>query len=391
VKPILVGILGGLLTVQLAAAELDPPVVVRTVAFSFDGKLLAAGFGDRQMPGGLAIWSVPDRRALRRVATSIGVSSVAFSPDGRLLAWSEYDQPPKVLDLMSGEIAFKLDEPCRGPVEFSPDGTLLGCASSDKVIRLFDVESRQEKRALDPAKDRVYGRMSFSSDGGFLIAPCGSAPTVVWTVATGQPLREFAHGTPGAHFVRSAGLSRDGKWVATGGYDGTARLWNLSSGVQRLRLSGLAGIESLDMSRDASLLAITSGKEIWIFRLWLGEPPAEAAARAGDLLRVWETDDYLARERASREMVQLGFAAEPLLVQAAADSPLAEIRIRSRYALQEILSHPAAVLRGHESDVMCVAFSPDGQTLATAADDGSVRLWSSLSFQQVAIWTLVAK
>src|SRR6185369_5493930 len=116
------------------AEEPDQPVPFRAVSFSTDGKLLAAGFGEKDVPGGLIIWNTADHSTVRQINGDIGVSTVAFSPDGRLLAFTRYDHPPEVLDLAKGEVVWSLPEPCRGPVAFSPDGQRLACGAADKVI-----------------------------------------------------------------------------------------------------------------------------------------------------------------------------------------------------------------------------------------------------------------
>lgn len=365
----------------LAEEEPQPPTPFRAVAFSNDGKLLAAGYGERESPGGLIVWNVGDQRVVRQLKAALGISTLAFSPDARLLAFTRYDQPPNVLDMATGEVIWELPEPCRGGVAFSPDGKLLACSGTDKGIHLFDTESRKEIRVIEGAAERASGKMCFSLDGAFLLAPCGSAGAYLWDLTTGKPLQQVHHGRS---YVRSAEFSPDGAWIITAGYDATARIWNAKTGELRARLSRVAG-SALAISHDASTLVITGENSISLFELWLSPPTPEDIQRAQERLTALESDSYTKRQSASESLVALGFRVESILKEAADHAPDAEVRIRARLARQRILSEPTAELRGHTSEVSAVCISPDSEMIASASDDGTVRLWDLKSRRQIAL------
>jgi WD40 repeat protein len=365
---------------ELAAEEPVQPTPFRTVAFSHDAKLLAAGFGEKDVSGGLVIWNTDDHSVACRVNSEIGISTVSFSPDGRWLAFTKYDHPPDVLDVAKREATWSLPEPCRGPVCFSPDGKLLACGGADKGIHLFDVKARSEQKVIDGAKDRIYGRMNFSPDGKMLVTACGTAGAFVWDLTSGKPLHQFKHGQ---YFVRSAEFSSDGEWIISGGYDGTVRIWNAKTGEFRARLNRVGG-SALAVSDDRNTLVITGDKTISVFELGLGPPSAETVAVTQQRLSALESDSYPVRQSASEGLVALGFRAESILRQAAENSPNAEVRIRARLARQRILSEPTSKLRGHTSDVTSVAISPDAHSIASASDDGTVRLWELSSYKEIA-------
>jgi len=366
----------------LCAQEAAVPVPVRTVAFSADGKLLAIGYGTKEIAGGLLIWDVDQRREALRWKHERGVSSAAFSPDGRLIALSPYDQPPRLLTVAAGQIVAVLAEDRRGPLAFSPDGQTLATGCLDKSIPLWDVKTQTDRQVLAGAKDRTYGSFAFSPDGRLLLTPCGSAGVYLWDLATGKPKHVLQHGSL---FTRSALFSPDARWIVTGGWDGTTRVWDAASGAVRARFSGTGGVDALNYAADSRLLAICGGgKDVQLIELPLDEPSAGQLAQVRSVLAKFDMDRYETREQASAELLKLGFIAEAELKRAS-ESPSAEVRIRARRARQAILTAPTeGGLSGHEGKVWSAVFSPTGKVLASCSDDGTARLWDVASRTELA-------
>jgi eukaryotic-like serine/threonine-protein kinase len=136
---------------------------VWSVAFSPDGKLLASGAGDWHHPtdtGELRLWDVATRRELPVPKPEPGptalVFSVAFSPAGRTLATASWDGNVRLWRVSdgNGETTLELAALLRahqGParsVAFSPDGTLLASGGFDGVAVLWDLAGKQRLRTL---------------------------------------------------------------------------------------------------------------------------------------------------------------------------------------------------------------------------------------------------
>jgi WD40 repeat protein len=154
-------------------------------------------------------------------------------------------------------------------------------------------------------------------------------------------------GHPGSVFT--VGYSLDGTLLASGGWDGTVRLWNPHAGGEISTLAGHAGpVRSVAFAPDGTLLA--SGGRDRTIRLW-----DTAARTSAGVLRGHEG-----------AVLSVAFApGRPLLASAGDDGTVR-------------LWNPLDGTQGDElaDDARAVAFSPDGRTLASAGRDGKIRLWN---------------
>ncbi len=356
---------------RLAAAD-PAPLAVRTAAFTPDGSHLAIGLGTRDVAGGLVVWNVAERKALRSLPKLPGISSLAFSPDGKLLLMTSFGQPPRVLQWPSLELQFEFDAARRGPVQFSPDGSMLAMSSDDFTVRVYDVTSRAEKVVLSGHASGPYS-IAFSPDGS-RVASAAQAGILVWELATGKQQLQLQHGSS---LNSSTLFSPDSRWVVTGGWDGTVRIWDATTGALRSRLGGIGGVDRLVYATTHETLAVSgTGNVICLFGLTFREPTPDQQSKIADALKRLDDNSYPVREAASAELLKSGFLAEVDLARAAIESSSAEVRIRARTTLQEMSAKPAEKLNGHSARIRCLSLSPDGSLLATGGDDGTLVLWS---------------
>ena len=354
---------------------------VQQTAFSPDGKLLAAAYGD----GYVRLWNPVTGQPVGAplpVDTGSGgsVLGVAFSPDGTLLATAGSDGTVRLWNPANRQaIGAPLPADPAGSVismTFSPDGKLLATADTDGYLRLWDPATRQPVGARVRASTSSASRgivnsvngVAFSPDGELLATGDQGGYVRLWNPATRQ-----AVGTPflaapngGVYWLA---FSPDGT-LAAAGEDGTVRLWN--PGTRQaigapLRAApgpgGGCGVCGVAFSPDGKLMA-TAGDDGYV-RLW---DPATRQAVGAPIL-------------AAANGGANGVAFSPdgkLLASAGGDGTVRLWNPATRQA-------PRAPLTSVTGGANEVAFSPDGRLLAAAGGNGTVRLWDPASRQPAGV------
>ena len=115
--------------------------MVRAVAFSSDGKLLAAAGGLPARSGEVKIWDVEKRAELRTIKGHADcIYAVAFAPDGKMLATSSYDKLIKLWDMETGKEVRTLKDHIDAvyALAFTPDGKRLLSGAADRTVKVWD-------------------------------------------------------------------------------------------------------------------------------------------------------------------------------------------------------------------------------------------------------------
>jgi WD40 repeat protein len=300
------------------------------------------------------------------------VSTVAFSPDGSLLASGSWDNVIRLYDTSDPDNPRPVGQPLRGhtnsvtSVAFSPDGKTLASSSSDKTVRIWDLTTPTDVKELTAplvGSGAIY-LVAFSPDGHTLTAASDDRIVRLWDVAD----RRAPHAGPvlSGHTgpVRAIAFHPNGHLLASASNDRTVRLWNIADPAHPHQvgppLAGFTDIANAVAFDPAGNLLAATGAD-GVLRLWDVADPAHPIQAA----------DPIPAHNGTAWSVE--FSPDGTILASASDDGTAR--------LWNLLdpSHPVALgqsLSAPRGGVGSVTFHPDGRHLATGSASGTISLWT---------------
>jgi WD40 repeat protein len=342
-------------TQQEAATFQWPRRLLWSVAFSPDGRLLATVVGNK----GVGVCDVAAKRNVALLPThpKDWVQAVAFSPDGKKLATCSEDQTVRLWNLPP-------------LLRSSPDGRVPGSLSPPAVHPRSGYPTRSAGTGAPPFW-RVVATLKGTgwharSTSRFKISPDGkklatvnetSAAVTLWDLDRREKIATL-HGHRKS--VVSVAFSPDSKTLATASADGTVKLWSATPTREGTDFGKLQS-EGLSVAFAPDSKAMATGNADGSVTLWSAETGSLLTTLQGHSGSVpsvaFSPDGRLLASGGSDHTVRLWAVASP---------------------------RPLATLSGHKDRVWCVAFSPDGKTLASGGEDGAVKLWDTAAGREIA-------
>lgn len=320
-------------------------------AFSTDGDTLAVSSDN----GTVLLWDLTSRNRRGTPLANGGDSgsSSVFSPDGRILAVGGGDGTVRLWDAASHtQIGAPLTDSTSAAITsmvFSLNGNILAVGGDSRPVQLWDVTTHAPIGGPFPGD--ASEPIAFSPDGRTLVTNDGRKGQVgrlvrVWNITTHTPIADFPTDA-------SVAMSRDGRVLAIGSYDGMVRLWDVNTHRQiGDLLTGSEPVQSVAFSPDGGTLAI--GGDRGTVRLWNVTTRTPIGDPLTGFIGVW--------------IQFVAFSPDAATLAASAEHGTGRLwDVASRVQIGATLTESIA----------SIAFSPDSHTLATSTgrSDTAVRLW----------------
>lgn len=359
---------------------------------SLDENYIASASSDNTV----IIWQLDGQPYQTLRAHSNWVRSVSFAPDGKTLVTGSDDDTVRLWNLQGILLkTFSGHDASVRSVQFSPDGNTIASGSDDATVRLRSIEGAVVE-ILQGHRAGVKG-VRFSPNS--LIGSVADTTLNIWQEDGAQLLQtvEYISGMRSSHFTT------DGRFIITASYDGTLQLWDLPAllngeGREPLRLfeGHEATVKNFAVSDNGELMASAGAeRRLILWRLsdgavlqqfdevheseatdvgFLPDNQGLVSVGGGGQVKVWSFEGQLLQEFQAHKGWINALSLSPNGQYLATASGDKTIRVW-KWQDGQFDTTPVAILEGHADWVWDVAFHRDSEMLASAGKDNTVRLW----------------
>jgi eukaryotic-like serine/threonine-protein kinase len=377
---------------------------VRRVTFNRDGTMLASGSAD----GTVRLWDTAGQ-ALAVLKGHEEVNAVAFSLDGKLLA-AAYYRTVGVWDVTTGRL--RSTRTCKGntfavrSVGFTPDGTNLLAWNGTDCVTFWDMATGKESGSIAEKAEGGVNAMALSPDGKTLVVFHGQESLNLWDVRT----RASRGVLKGFAFGQRPVFTPDSRDIAVS-HDRIATVVDIASGEPRLVLEADKDIDCLAFSEDGTICAAGNGNIVTLWDVSMSpwrdaQVPSRHIAKGiprGRCVVLSRNGRFLANENGDGtlslgfvdtgerqkgikvgripfqgDVVALSSDGQRFAVLDEVFHPNGKDVLRTEVVLWDLVRRQeSARLRLPSSSCTVMEFSPDSRTLATGSADGTLRLWGT--------------
>ncbi|MCZ6688312.1 MAG: hypothetical protein O7H41_01790 [Planctomycetota bacterium] len=342
------------------------------------------------------IWSVKTGKRVKELhGGDFGISNVAFSLNGDLLATSSYRDSIRLWDIESGRERRVFSGETYLSVAISPDGKLIAGADGSHRVTVWDLSSGKRLHTFGPHHEAVVD-LVFSMDGKTLVSVSFDDTIRLWDLSKGAELsRPEGHETG----VSDAAFTSDGKTIISAGRDGTIRMWDVETYEQnRVIRAHQGGILDMALSHDGKTIATSdatghiglwqagTGKRLhWlkghrehVWSVAFSPDDKSLATGGGDrTARLWDVASGKEKARFTGHKEGIGVVAFSLDGKLLASGDIGYQNLdKFKIRIWDVAtSEMIRVIRGNERRVTTLTFLPDGESLMSWGGDRLIRVW----------------